>query len=175
MTLVVIKLFNFYYYFFYCNGYSKYFSSAAKKMNLYSFFLPILLFLLLLFIYYNFCQLQPYLPSETPLGLRRLREMELMGLRGDGKGERKMTDRIYDYDIYNDLGNPDKGTEMVRPNIGGSKALPYPRRLRTGRSPSETGTVIMHLLKQIVSCSRIYQIKQHLFTLTPINNNAPDG
>ncbi|XP_078165732.1 putative lipoxygenase 5 [Carex rostrata] len=81
---------------------------------------------------------KPYLPSETPLGLRRLREMELMGLRGDGKGERKMTDRIYDYDIYNDLGSPDKGTELVRPNIGGSKALPYPRRLRTGRSPSET-------------------------------------
>ncbi|KAF3338491.1 putative lipoxygenase 5 [Carex littledalei] len=81
---------------------------------------------------------KPYLPSETPLGLRRLREMELMELRGDGKGERKMTDRIYDYDIYNDLGNPDKGTELVRPNIGGNKALPYPRRLRTGRPPSET-------------------------------------
>ncbi|KAJ4817934.1 Lipoxygenase [Rhynchospora pubera] len=81
---------------------------------------------------------KPYLPSETPLGLRRLREMELMELRGDGKGERKMTDRIYDYDIYNDLGNPDKGTELVRPTIGGAESLPYPRRLRTGRPPTET-------------------------------------
>lgn len=141
ITLVVIELFFF-------NVFSKYFSSAAFKMNLNSFFF--FFYLLCYFCYiclfcYNFCQSQPYLPSETPLGLRRLREMELMGLRGDGKGERKMTDRIYDYDIYNDLGNPDKGTELVRPNIGGNKALPYPRRLRTGRSPSETGTVMKTL------------------------------
>jgi Lipoxygenase len=67
--------------------------------------------------------------------------MELMELRGDGKGERKMTDRIYDYDIYNDLGNPDKGTDLVRPSVGGNEALPYPRRLRTGRPSAETGKV----------------------------------
>lgn len=81
---------------------------------------------------------QPYLPSETPPGLKELRERELEELRGDGTGERKLTDRIYDYDTYNDLGNPDKGFEHARPVVGGEK-MPYPRRCRTGRSPTDTG------------------------------------
>ncbi|XP_021716538.1 linoleate 13S-lipoxygenase 3-1, chloroplastic-like isoform X1 [Chenopodium quinoa] len=80
---------------------------------------------------------KPYLPHETPAGLRALREKELKELRGNGKGERKMSDRIYDYDIYNDLGNPDKGGEFARPILGGEK-IPYPRRCRTGRPPMET-------------------------------------
>ncbi|KVI05871.1 Lipase/lipooxygenase, PLAT/LH2, partial [Cynara cardunculus var. scolymus] len=45
----------------------------------------------------------PYLPDETPAGLKSLREKELRILRGDGKGIRKLSDRIYDYDVYNDL------------------------------------------------------------------------
>lgn len=81
---------------------------------------------------------QPYLPSETPLGLRELRQRELKELRGDGMGERKLTDRIYDYATYNDLGNPDKGYELSRPTLGGEQ-IPYPRRLRTGRTPTDTG------------------------------------
>ena len=81
---------------------------------------------------------QPYLPSQTPSGLRNLRQQELTELRGDGKGQRKLTDRIYDYDVYNDLGNPDKGIEFARPTLGGEK-LPYPRRSRTGRAPTSTG------------------------------------
>ncbi|WOL20189.1 lipoxygenase 5 [Canna indica] len=75
---------------------------------------------------------KPCLPSQTPPGLKELRQQELKELRGDGKGERKLTDRIYDYDIYNDLGQPDKGFEFSRPTLGGEK-MPYPRRLRTGR------------------------------------------
>ncbi|XP_058078910.1 linoleate 13S-lipoxygenase 3-1, chloroplastic-like [Magnolia sinica] len=78
----------------------------------------------------------PYLPSETPDGLKKLREKELQDLRGDGKGERKLSDRIYDYDTYNDLGNPDKGTDLARPILGG-ESIPYPRRCRTGRPPSD--------------------------------------
>lgn len=78
---------------------------------------------------------KPHLPHETPAGLRALRERDLKDLRGDGKGERKLADRIYDYDVYNDLGNPDKGID--RPVLGGEK-IPYPRRCRTGRPPSET-------------------------------------
>ncbi|XP_010268333.1 PREDICTED: linoleate 9S-lipoxygenase 2-like [Nelumbo nucifera] len=78
-----------------------------------------------------------YLPSLTPEALKKLREEELASLRGDGAGERKEWDRIYDYDCYNDLGNPDKGLEYERPVLGGSKAYPYPRRGRTGRPPSK--------------------------------------
>ncbi|CAI9766062.1 unnamed protein product [Fraxinus pennsylvanica] len=80
---------------------------------------------------------QPYLPNETPEGLKALRERELRDLRGDGLGERKLSDRIYDFDIYNDLGNPDKGIDFVRLTLGGEK-IPYPRRCRTGRPPTDT-------------------------------------
>ncbi|KAI5315368.1 hypothetical protein L3X38_044544 [Prunus dulcis] len=77
-----------------------------------------------------------YLPNQTPQGLMKLRNKELISLRGDGGGERKEWDRIYDYDYYNDLGNPDKGPEHERPVMGGSELHPYPRRGRTGRPPS---------------------------------------
>ncbi|KAL0354467.1 UNVERIFIED_CONTAM: Linoleate 13S-lipoxygenase 3-1, chloroplastic [Sesamum radiatum] len=80
---------------------------------------------------------QPYLPDETPAGLRAHREKELRELRGDGNGERKLSDRIYDFDVYNDLGNPDKGIDFARPVLGGEKR-PYPRRCRTGRPPTDT-------------------------------------
>ncbi|XP_062154340.1 linoleate 13S-lipoxygenase 3-1, chloroplastic-like [Alnus glutinosa] len=80
---------------------------------------------------------KPYLPSETPAGLRSLREKELREIRGDGKGARKLCDRIYDFDVYNDLGNPDRGIDFARPTLGGEK-IPYPRRCRTGRPPTDT-------------------------------------
>ncbi|KAM7280279.1 hypothetical protein ACFE04_007413 [Oxalis oulophora] len=74
-----------------------------------------------------------YLPSQTPDGLKNYREEDLVSLRGDGKGEMKYPDRIYDYDIYDDLGEPDQSLELARPPLGGSKQYPYPRRCRTGR------------------------------------------
>jgi hypothetical protein len=80
-----------------------------------------------------------YLPSQTPAGLVALRAEELNTLRGDGKGERKVQDRIYDYDVYNDLGNPDSNLSFKRPILGGSEDFPYPRRCRTGRPPTKTG------------------------------------
>ncbi|KAJ9555432.1 hypothetical protein OSB04_010046 [Centaurea solstitialis] len=73
-----------------------------------------------------------YLPSETPLGLKSLREKDLESLRGNGEGTRKSFERIYDYDMYNDLGEPDKASDLARPMLGGEKH-PYPRRCRTGR------------------------------------------
>ena len=81
---------------------------------------------------------QSYLPSETPSGLKKLREEELVILRGNGEGERKSYERIYDYDVYNDLGNPDSSIDLKRPVLG-DKQHPYPRRCRTGRKHSAAG------------------------------------
>ncbi|KAH9298648.1 hypothetical protein KI387_030330 [Taxus chinensis] len=80
---------------------------------------------------------KPYLPSQTPPGMKDLRQKELEDLRGNGQGTRKHSDRIYDYDVYNDLGNPDKSKDLTRPVLGGEK-IPYPRRCRTGRPPMKT-------------------------------------
>ncbi|CAL0305990.1 unnamed protein product [Lupinus luteus] len=80
-----------------------------------------------------------YLPIQTPRALVELRKEELDRLRGNGTGERKEWDRIYDYDCYNDLSDPDKGPDHLRPILGGSKLYPYPRRGRTGRKPSLAG------------------------------------
>ncbi|RYR18588.1 hypothetical protein Ahy_B03g063213 isoform A [Arachis hypogaea] len=78
---------------------------------------------------------QVYLPFETPIGLKQVRERELRQMRGDGRGHRKSCDRIYEYDVYNDLGDPDKGYEYERPTLGGQNN-PYPTRCRTGRPPT---------------------------------------
>ncbi|XP_022148734.1 linoleate 13S-lipoxygenase 2-1, chloroplastic-like [Momordica charantia] len=78
-----------------------------------------------------------YLPSNTPDGLKRFRAKELRNLQDNGSGKREAHHRIYDYDVYNDLGDPDNGDEYKRPVLGG-KQHPYPRRCRTGRSRSPT-------------------------------------
>ncbi|KAK9170127.1 hypothetical protein Syun_002267 [Stephania yunnanensis] len=79
---------------------------------------------------------ESYLPSQTPSGLKQLREKDLENQRGDGTGQRKASDRIYDYDTYNDLGSPDVSDDKARPVLGGLDR-PYPRRCRTGRDPSK--------------------------------------
>lgn len=80
---------------------------------------------------------QAYLPWETPPGLRDLRCEDLVSIRGNGKGQRRPHERIYDYAPYNDLGNPDKGYDLVRPVLVGEER-PYPRRCRTGRAATKS-------------------------------------
>ncbi|XP_010531638.1 PREDICTED: lipoxygenase 6, chloroplastic-like [Tarenaya hassleriana] len=79
---------------------------------------------------------QAYLPSQTPAGIKDLRQQDLICVRGDGNGQRQPHERIYDYDVYNDLGDPRK-PDQARPVLGGPE-MPYPRRCRTGRPPVPT-------------------------------------
>lgn len=81
------------------------------------------------------------MPSQTPPGIKDLRREDLLSIRGNGKGERKHHERIYDYAVYNDLGNPDKDKDLARPVLSGEER-PYPRRCRTGRPPTKTGILL---------------------------------
>ncbi|KAH9326880.1 hypothetical protein KI387_007058, partial [Taxus chinensis] len=85
-----------------------------------------------------FFSTQSHLTGETPVGLITLRKQELATLRGNGSGERQLWDRVYDYDVYSDLGNPDFNSNLRREVLGGSEDLPYPRRCRTGRVAAKT-------------------------------------
>uniref|UniRef100_A0A7N0R9W0 Lipoxygenase n=1 Tax=Kalanchoe fedtschenkoi TaxID=63787 RepID=A0A7N0R9W0_KALFE len=80
---------------------------------------------------------QAYLPSETPLPLLKYRAQELENLRGNGTEKFEEHDRVYEYALYNDLGNPDKGPDHARQTLGGSPDFPYPRRGKTGRKPTK--------------------------------------
>ncbi|XP_076928432.1 linoleate 13S-lipoxygenase 3-1, chloroplastic-like [Bidens hawaiensis] len=95
-----------------------------------------------------------YLPSETPLGLIYLRAKELENKRGDGSGQRLTSDRIYDYDTYNDLGNPDKGAEYARPTLGGERN-PHPRRCRTGRPSTITDATCETPVNTLISSTYV--------------------
>ncbi|GJY98475.1 lipoxygenase 3, chloroplastic-like protein [Tanacetum coccineum] len=64
-----------------------------------------------------------YLPCKTPKGLICLKAKELQNKRGDGNGHRLSSERIYDYDTYNDLGNHDNRAEFARPTLGGAEKL----------------------------------------------------
>jgi len=80
------------------------------------------------------------LPSQTPEPLKKYRKEELETLQGKNReevGEFTKFERIYDYDVYNDVGDPDNDPELARPVIGGL-THPYPRRCKTGRKPCET-------------------------------------
>ncbi|KAL9314987.1 hypothetical protein ACSQ67_020439 [Phaseolus vulgaris] len=107
-----------------------------------------------------------YLPCDTPGGLRVLREKELISLRGDGKGVRKLSDRIYDFDTYNDLGNPDEGIELTRSILGGTQNHPYPRRCRTGRAPTDTD---MHAESRVELPQPMYVPRDEQFDESKLN------
>ncbi|XP_060173223.1 probable linoleate 9S-lipoxygenase 5 [Lycium barbarum] len=117
---------------------------------------------------------QAWLPSETPAALRWYREDELLHLRGNGTRKLEEWDRVYDYDCYNDLGDPDNDPLLARPVLGGSAEYPYPRRGRTGRSPSKTDPKSESRLPQIASFA-IYVPRDERFSplkMTDVLSNA---
>uniref|UniRef100_M8BE92 Lipoxygenase 1 n=1 Tax=Aegilops tauschii TaxID=37682 RepID=M8BE92_AEGTA len=82
-----------------------------------------------------------YVKENTPAALLKDREDELRQLRGEGvpaDEPLQKWDRVYDYALYNDLGNPDLRKDLARPVLGGSEEYPYPRRTRTSRPPTKT-------------------------------------
>ncbi|KAH7432818.1 hypothetical protein KP509_07G041700 [Ceratopteris richardii] len=118
------------------------------------------------------CSDKAYLPSQTPEGLAKYRDMELKVLQGDGEGERKWVDRIYDYDVYNDLGAPDHGPEYARTTLGGSKEFPYPRRCRTGRKRNESDKFTE---KPVSIPELIYVPRDEIFDHIKTQNFAADS
>ncbi|KAI3822898.1 hypothetical protein L1987_10499 [Smallanthus sonchifolius] len=116
-----------------------------------------------------------YLPSETPVGLKSLREKDLESLRGNGEGERKTFERIYDYDTYNDIGDPETDSDLSRPVLGGEQH-PYPRRCRTGREMtskepwSESRTGVIFYVPRDEDFSEIKEISFGATTLYSVLN-----
>ncbi|KAJ1421943.1 Lipoxygenase, plant [Sesbania bispinosa] len=96
--------------------------------------------------------------------IERFRGEELEHLRGNGQGERKSFERIYDYDVYNDLGDPDSNIELKRPVLGGTQH-PYPRRCRTGRPRSKTGKSSTVYVPRDESFSEVKQLSFQAKTL----------
>ncbi|EFJ46751.1 hypothetical protein VOLCADRAFT_105417 [Volvox carteri f. nagariensis] len=77
-----------------------------------------------------------YLLKDTPAGMKSERDIDLEALRGtygSRDDKRKETDRIYWYQTYNDLSTG----ALIRPNLGHTKDLPYPRRIATNRGNVE--------------------------------------
>lgn len=68
----------------------------------------------------------PTVPRRTPACILKLREADLAVLsRGNGQ-IMHMADRIYGYEIYNDLPSPEEA--IKRRDWGGERSHPFPRR-----------------------------------------------
>lgn len=90
------------------------------------------------------------IPQAAPAALAPYREGDLAVLRGDyvaldapdvvPQPPFRSHDRVYSYDVYNDLAGPKDATQpRTRPTLGGEGQIPYPRRLRTGRAVTPSG------------------------------------
>lgn len=88
-------------------------------------------------------------------------------MRGNGEGEPKEWDRVYDYDFYNDLGSSKKSSEYFRPVLGGSSEHPYPRRGRTGRK--KEGHHPLENLNNVINGNQIFLLFNCVFILLVIS------
>ncbi|KAG0557308.1 hypothetical protein KC19_11G118900 [Ceratodon purpureus] len=123
-----------------------------------------------------FFQNKPYLPHETPASLREFRTKELRALQGDGTGVRQFSDRVYDYDVYNDLANPDDDLSLERPNLGNSLEYPYPRRCRTGRPPAQTNSLYESMPKaDVLGNLEFYVPRDEAFERTKMSDFKADN
>ncbi|CAN4108757.1 unnamed protein product [Withania somnifera] len=100
-----------------------------------------------------------YLPSQTPEPLCYYREEELENLRGNGMGKLEEWNRIYDYVVNNDLGDPDKGPMYMRDILGGSKIKP------AWRTDEEFAREMLAGLNSLVICSLKAIKENRLFIL----------
>jgi len=125
-----------------------------------------------------FFSVQGYITQNTPAALVPYRGADLevtQGLRtsisedGSDPPATPYTpkDRVYDYDVYNDLGGDPKVPDFQRPTLGGAQ-LPYPRRIKTGR-PLNPGTDT----ESIPTTDQPYLPKNELFT--PIREQGFGG
>ncbi|PHT36455.1 hypothetical protein CQW23_24155 [Capsicum baccatum] len=100
-----------------------------------------------------------WLSSQTPTTLCSYREKELLYLRENGIGKLEEWDKDYDYNVYNDFGDPDSSPVLARPVLGEFKEYPYPRRGRIVRPPSNTDPKSVRWIPQIASfeiyCPRV--------------------
>ncbi|KAI5069561.1 hypothetical protein GOP47_0015862 [Adiantum capillus-veneris] len=109
---------------------------------------------------------QMYLPNEAPMALLQLCEDDLLAVGGDGKGKRVHGERIYDYDVYNELRNPEENQDLTRPILGGSGMYPYPRRCKTGRKCIKTD---IELEEPELAFDKVYVPRDERFSDLKIN------
>ncbi|GER25055.1 lipoxygenase [Striga asiatica] len=103
-----------------------------------------------------------YLPSQTPSGLKRYREKELIILRGDGQGERQTSDRIYDYDVYNDLGDPDADDDLARPSRSSDLYVPRDEAFSEVKQETFSAKTLSSVLRVLVPSVRTSIIDSNL-------------
>lgn len=54
--------------------------------------------------------------------------LRMQGTPQEALATRDGADRVYGFDVYNDLGKPAEGPTKIRPTLG-TATLPFPRRI----------------------------------------------
>ncbi|CAN6933318.1 unnamed protein product [Brassica oleracea] len=106
-----------------------------------------------------------YLALKTPEPLKQLRKEELETLQGknrEGDHEFKKFERVYDYDVYNDVDNPDKDPELARPVMGGLSHLSLNQALPGWVFPTVCLFDLTHFDQMHWKLSSMFLLSYHL-------------